>query len=715
MNQAAAITRTLREEDIAVLTFNEPEKKANILSKRVLDELDSHLNELAEMPLAGLLIHSEKPGIFIAGADLREFAVSLDMPAEETAAMCRRGRQLFQRLSQLPFITVAAIDGVCVGGGTELALWCDRRLVSNSSHTEVGLPEVKLGIFPGWGGTVRASRILGLANAVEMITSGQSLSPDEAVKMGFAEDQIAAEHLLSAACQLIRAEQKTKQFERDRKAWDQPIQLGETELAFLGATASALIQSQTKGQYPAPLTALEVLLEGSALSADEAGELESQQLAQLWGTPVNRALINVFFLSDRNKKDSGVENPTDQAVSEVRSVGVVGAGIMGSGIAAACVKRKLPVSILDAQQDALIRGTRHVLEEVAYNKQTKKADAERLTEFAPLVNATTLDAEVATSDLVIEAVVENADVKRQVLSRLEAAMPAEALLATNTSTIPIGRLAEGLAHPERFCGIHFFNPVRKMPLVEVIRGEKTSDETVLRAVAFAKAIRKSPIVVNDSPGFLVNRLLFPYMNESLQLLTEGVPLKLIERMAKQFGMPMGPITLYDVVGLDTALYAGKVMWEAFPDRIEASPLLLALVKAGRLGQKTGAGFFAYPDSKKGKGQPDPELDKFLEAYRKDAPTPDQETITARLFLPMLLEATRLLEEGIVRDVRDVDLGLIYGIGFPPFQGGLLFWADRLGTEKILAMLKPLESLGPRFQPTPLLDRMAREGKKFYQE
>ncbi len=286
------------------------------------------------------------------------------------------------------------------------------------------------------------------------------------------------------------------------------------------------------------------------------------------------------------------------------------------------------------------------------------------------------------------------------------------MLASNTSTIPIATLSANLKRPERFCGIHFFNPVRKMPLVEVIRGPKTSDETVVTAVAFAKSIGKSPIVVNDGPGFLVNRCLLPYMNEALELLLDGASIDAIERAAKAFGMPMGPITLYDVVGIDTAYYAGSVMYQAFPDRCIANPLIVQMVKTKRLGQKTGAGFYKYKDPK-GRGEPDPEFAKLLESHLRKPRKLSAEEITHRLFLPMLLEATRILEDRIVRDPRDVDLGLIYGIGFPPFKGGLLFWADTVGAKQIVEWLKPLEPLGERMKPTATIRKMAERGGKFY--
>jgi 3-hydroxyacyl-CoA dehydrogenase len=434
-------------------------------------------------------------------------------------------------------------------------------------------------------------------------------------------------------------------------------------------------------------------------------------MSQLFGTPVNRALVNVFFLSDRNKKDRGVA--ADVQPRKINSVAVVGAGIMGAGIAAANLKRDLPVALADASTSAIEAGVKKVLEEVAYNKETKKSDPERAVKYAARLNSTCSDSELAASDLVIEAIVESADAKKKLYARLEPQLGPQTIIGSNTSTIPITSLAEGLAWPERFCGIHFFNPVRKMPLVEVIRGKRTSDETIATAVAYAKSIGKSPIVVNDGPGFLVNRLLLPYMNEALELILEGSEIKQIERVAKNFGMPMGPITLYDVVGLDTCVMAGRVMVEAFPDRTVVNDILMVLLKAGRLGQKTGAGFFAYAKGSE-RGQPDPKLDELIRPLMREKRKFSDAEIEARMFLPMVLEATRLLADKVVRDVRDVDLGLIYGIGFPPFKGGLLFWADTLGAAKIVEMLKPLEPLGERARPTPLLLDMARTGKKFYE-
>ncbi|MEX2093289.1 MAG: 3-hydroxyacyl-CoA dehydrogenase NAD-binding domain-containing protein [Pirellulales bacterium] len=710
-----ALTLSFPLADVGLISFDLPGKGANILSLAVLQELGGLLDQLvARQDLAGLVIQSGKPGTFIAGADIREFLASLGAPKSEVVAMCRRGQSLFGRLAELPLVTVAAIDGICVGGGAELAAWCDRRVLSDNPKTEFGFPEVKLGLYPGWGGTVRAPRLVGLANAVELITSGESVDARAALALGLASDVVPAGKLLAAAIGLIRTEQKSGQYLQDRERCRQPLVVEPTELGFLGATASAMIQQETKGNYPAPAAALELMLETCQLPAAEALVREAEGMAELFGSPVNAALINVFFLTDRNKRDTGLDASAAKSVSPkaIGSVGVLGSGIMGSGIAGATLKSGVLVALNDANAEALARGAKQVLEEAAYNKKTKGPDLVKTLKLAPLLSVTHRLEEIATADLVIEAVVEKEDAKKQLYAKLEPLLQADAILASNTSTIPITKLAQGLARPERFCGLHFFNPVRRMKLVEVIRGAKTSDETVAAAVAFAKRIGKSPIVVGDGPGFLVNRLLFPYMNEAIELLCEGASINQIDRAATAFGMPLGPIALYDLVGLDTAVYAGMTMYQAFPERVVASPLVPAMVKQGRLGQKSGRGFFSY-QNKKGRAEEDPAALEIVATYRRGERKFSREELTHRLFLPMLLEATRMLEEKIVRDVRDVDLGLIFGLGFPPFKGGLLYWADTLGAAKLLEMTKPFEPLGARFQPTPLLKEMAADGRTFY--
>jgi 3-hydroxyacyl-CoA dehydrogenase/enoyl-CoA hydratase/3-hydroxybutyryl-CoA epimerase/3-hydroxyacyl-CoA dehydrogenase/enoyl-CoA hydratase/3-hydroxybutyryl-CoA epimerase/enoyl-CoA isomerase len=708
------------EKDVALITLDDPDSNANVLSRHALESLAGLLDELEKRKgLAGLVIASAQPGMFIAGADLKEFASSIDAPTEEVVEFSRQGQQLFGRLAKADYVTVAAIDGICVGGGAELSIWCDRRIFSTGDKTTYGFPEVKLGLFPGWGGTARTPRIVGLSNAVEMISSGENIDPQAAAAMGLADDLVDMggdrDALIAAAIRLIRHDQQSGDFRRDRERWAAPIDIDDTELGFLGATASAFIQGQTKGHYPAPLAALEVLLGGAGVDVEAACQLESEEFAKLFGSPINRALLNIFFLTDRNKKDPGVAKGVEPRKSA--AAGVVGAGVMGQGIAAANVKRGIPTAILDSAPEAITRGVQAVLNEVAYNKKTKGPDVKRAVELAPLVNGTLSDSELCHSDLIVEAIVEKAEAKQQLFARLEPLMRDDAILASNTSTIPITRLAEGLKHPERFCGLHFFNPVRKMPLVEVIRGKKTSDATVATAVAYAKKLGKTPIVMNDGPGFLVNRLLLPYMNEAALMLCEGASPAEIDRAAKDFGMPMGPITLYDVVGLDVAVHAGRTMLEAFPDRVVPAEILQSLFDHGRLGQKVGKGFFDYgppKGNKPPKGVASDEVAHLLNECRTgDERKFTPEEITDRLFLPMLLEATRVLEDGLVRDARDVDLALIFGIGFPPFKGGLFFWADQIGAKEIVEKLQPYAKLGKRFEPTKLLTKVAQANSKFY--
>jgi 3-hydroxyacyl-CoA dehydrogenase/enoyl-CoA hydratase/carnithine racemase len=716
MAQRPTITVSRPEPDIVQLTLDQPGKGANILSTSVLDELEQQLSDLeSAQDVAGLIILSGKPGMFIAGADLREFVASFDAPAEVTETMCRRGQTLFGKLSTLPMVTIAAIDGICVGGGAELAVWCDRRILTSNEKTQFGFPEVKLGLYPGWGGTARTPRMIGLSNAVELITGGELISAAEAAKLGLSLTPVAPDQLLSAAVRLVREEQVTKKYLQDRQAWSQPIEMSETELAFLGVTGSAYIRGQTNDQYPAPIAALEVMLEASMTDLESACRLEAAGMSHLFGTPINRALVNVFFLTDRNKKDPGVDGESI-VPREIQRVGVVGAGIMGSGIAAANLRRGLPVVMYDASEPSLRKGAAAAIEEAAFDRALKGPSVQRMQEGAALLQIAGGDDSFAACDLVIEAIIENPKIKRELFQRLASTLDRSAILASNTSTIPITSLAGAAHEAARFVGIHFFNPVRRMRLVEVIRGENTDDVTVATAVAYAKTLGKYPIVLKDGPGFLVNRVLFPYMNEALELLAEGIEIRAIERAAKSFGMPMGPIELYDMVGMDTALYAGRTMSEAYPERVVESPILAALVEAGRLGKKSGRGFHIYDAGRKKKAarpQPDPELPAFLAPFVREKKEYSNEQLQRRLFLPMLLEATRILEEGLVRDVRDIDLGVIFGVGFPPFRGGLMFWADEVGAATLLEWLKPLQACGPRMAPTPLLVEMDRDGKKFY--
>jgi 3-hydroxyacyl-CoA dehydrogenase len=421
---------------------------------------------------------------------------------------------------------------------------------------------------------------------------------------------------------------------------------------------------------------------------------------------------NVELLVERNRQDIGIDDSGVEPQT-IRSVGIIGAGLMGTSIAAAHVKCDLPVVLTDADEQVLARAKERIAAELT--QQVDAAEGNVKDAVGRLVEQTTEDARLAQCDLVLESVVETLAVKQQVYDRLKLHLGPHTILATNTSTIPIQRLATRLEAPGRFCGIHFFHPVRHRSLVEIVRGPETSDATIATAVRYVKAIDKMPIVVQDGPGFLVNRLLVPYLNEALELLLDGATIDQIEQAAGDFGMAIGPLRIMDEIGLDTTMLAGRVLWEAFPERIVASPLLITMLKKGRLGRKSGAGFFAYSRQTawEGPAEPDPSVEEIIAQWARPPRRFTPEEIITRLILPMVLEATRLLQEKRVRNPRDIDLAVLFGLGFPASRGGLVYWADTLGAGQIVEMLQPLEPLGQRVQPTPLLLQAAKGHRRLY--
>jgi 3-hydroxyacyl-CoA dehydrogenase/enoyl-CoA hydratase/3-hydroxybutyryl-CoA epimerase/3-hydroxyacyl-CoA dehydrogenase/enoyl-CoA hydratase/3-hydroxybutyryl-CoA epimerase/enoyl-CoA isomerase len=715
-NPSSASPPALRLEildgNIGLIVFDLPNSRANTLGQAVLAEFEKLVSQLeGRKDLRGLILRSGKPGMFVAGADLRELGAARNEPALAKTAT-KRGLDLFWRIESLPFPTVAAIEGSCMGGGLELVLSMDYRIASTQPKTELGLPEVKVGLFPGWGGTQRLPRVVGPSLALEMICGGEPVNAQRAKAIGLVFDAVPSDKLLDEARRLVEWSHQSGDWQEVRRRKRQPIGLTEEQHAFTFAVARAVTSDKTKGQYPAPLAALEAVARGCNVPLEEGLKIETELFAPLLGSPVSRNLIAVFFMTQRLQKDPGVSDASVQP-KPVNLVGVLGSGIMGAGIAGAHVRRGVPVMMLDTTPQLLEKGVAANLKvmqgRISIGRMTQEEAAAALGRLSTTLSLKAM----ADRDVVIEAVVENEETKVKIYRELEPLLRPEAILASNTSTISITRMARALTRPENFAGMHFFNPVDRMQLVEVIRGEKTGDPTVVTLVALAKRVGKTPIVVKDCPGFLVNRILFPYMNESLVLLEEGASPRVIDKAATAFGMPMGPITLNDLVGLDTALYAGGVVNMAFADRAKTSRILDELVAAGRLGQKSGAGFYSY--ARGGKGADDPALAAVLAKCRTGQREVSPEEITDRLFLPMLVEASRVLMEGIVRDPGDVDMGLILGIGFPPFRGGLLRWADSLGLGKVLEKLKAYEKLGPRFHATEQMRRLAAEGKGFYRE
>jgi 3-hydroxyacyl-CoA dehydrogenase/enoyl-CoA hydratase/3-hydroxybutyryl-CoA epimerase/enoyl-CoA isomerase len=706
----AALRLEILDGAIALATLDQPGSRANTLSQPLLGELETFVAGLAaRRELRGLVFRSGKPGMFIAGADLRELGSIPDDP-ELKRRLTQRGLALIAAIEALPFPTVAAIDGACMGGGLEVALGFDFRLASTNPKTEIGLPEVKVGLIPGFGGTQRLGRLIGPALAAELICAGETVSADRARRLGIVFDAVHVDRLKDEAVRLVEQAHAAGGWREARQRKQQPVGLSEEQQSFTFAVARAGVLAKTGGHYPAPLAALDAIARGCNLTLAEGLKAETDAFVPLLGSRVSRNLIAVFFVGQRLQKDPGVADASVQPMA-VRQVGVVGAGIMGAGIAGAHVRRGIPALLIDNLPPAIDKGVAAITKSLQGRVEIgRMTPAEMAGALARLSTSSTLHA-LADRDVVVEAIIENESDKVALYGSLEKILRPGAILASNTSTISITRMAKDLERPEDFAGMHFFNPVDRMQLVEVIRGEKTDDETVVTLVALAKRIGKTPIVVRDCPGFLVNRILFPYLNESLVLLQEGAAPRALDKAAVAFGMPMGPITLNDVVGLDTSLYAGRVINTAFADRAVATRILDELVAAGRLGQKSGAGFYSY--AKGSRGADDPALEPILAKCRTSRREIGQEEITDRLFLPMLTEASRVLAEEIVREPGDVDMGLILGIGFPTFRGGLLRWADDEGLGRILEKLKKYEHLGPRFVPTEQMRRLAAEGRGFY--
>jgi 3-hydroxyacyl-CoA dehydrogenase/enoyl-CoA hydratase/3-hydroxybutyryl-CoA epimerase/3-hydroxyacyl-CoA dehydrogenase/enoyl-CoA hydratase/3-hydroxybutyryl-CoA epimerase/enoyl-CoA isomerase len=706
----SALRLDVLDGNIGVVTIDQPNSRANVLSQAVQTDFEAVLAQLRERrDLRGLILRSGKPGMFIAGADLKEMGGHVRDP-EEARRVIQRGLNIIAGFESLPYPTVAAIEGACMGGGLEFALGFDFRVASTHPKTELGLPEVKIGLFPGWGGTQRLPRVIGPATAAELICAGETVKPDRARQLGLIFDAVPPERLMDEAKRVLEWAAQTGAWREARRQKQQPVGLSEEQRSYTFAVARAVVMDKTKGQLPAPIAALEAIAEGCNLPLEDGLKIETEKFLPILGSPISKNLIAVFFMTQRLQKDPGVGDTAVQPKA-VERVGVLGAGLMGAGIAGAHVRRGIPVMMLDSDAKALEKGVAANVKVLQARIDIGRATPADLVQGLGRLSTTQALSALADRDVVIEAVVENEAVKTALYEQLKPVLKPDAILASNTSTISITRMAKAWPRPENFAGMHYFNPVDRMQLVEVIRGEKTSDQTVVTLVALAKRIGKTPIVVRDCPGFLVNRILFPYINESLVLLEEGVSPRAIDKAATAFGMPMGPITLNDLVGLDTSLYAGRVVNTAFADRARPTRVLDELVKAGRLGQKSGAGFYSY--AKGGRGADDPFLAGLLGRLGAKPRDASQEELQDRLFLPMLTEASRVLTEGIVRDPGDVDMGLILGIGFPAYRGGLLRWADTLGLPAVLEKLKKYVPLGARFAPTEQMKQLAAAGKGFY--
>ncbi len=702
----SAFTYEVQSDKVAVLTFDLPGEKINKLTTPVMNELDGLLDRIAaDREVKALVIRSGKKGNFIAGADIAEIQHVTD--PEQGEALARRGQDVFRKLEQLPIPTIAAIHGACLGGGFELALACSHRVISNDPRTALGLPEVRLGIIPGFGGTQRLPRLTGISNALAMILTGKSIYPRKAKRMGLADAVVHEADLLTTALNLARKHAGRPQKRTIRARRPFIIRLLESNpltRQIVYASAKKSVLKETRGNYPAPHKALESVRYGIARGTSAGYRHEAKLISELIATEVSKNLIAIFYLSEALKKD---EAPVAKAFTRA---GVLGAGIMGGGIAQLFSEKGLFVRMKDINTKFVAAGLKAASD--IFRKRKKKGI---LTELAARDGmdriSTTVDySGFGNLDLAVEAVVEKMEVKKAVLGEFEQASGDGAIFASNTSSLSITEMAEASKRPDRVVGMHFFNPVEKMPLVEVIRGKKTSDETVAAIASLSRRLGKLPVVVNDGPGFLVNRILMPYLGEAVALLEEGVSIERIDGALLRFGMPMGAFILLDEIGIDVAHKVADILHEGLGPRVRPSPLLGELAKKGYLGKKNGAGFYLYKGRKR--SGPDPSIAGMLRAAPRGTAITDEE-IVERTVLLMIKEAALCLEEKIIDRADHLDGALIFGIGFPPFRGGLLKYADKLGAAAIVAKLNNYaRTRGERFAPPKMLTEMAAQGKTF---
>jgi len=662
----------------------------------------------------GVLVTSGKSN-FIVGADITEFLEMFKLPEAELAPWIKGGSDVFDSFEDINLPTIVALNGFALGGGCEMSLACDYRIADTTCS--IGLPEVKLGLIPGFGGTVRLPRIIGADNAVEWMSTGKAFKPEQAMAVGLLDAVVAPEHLREAAINMLKQAMAGKldwQTKRQQKL--EPLKLSPVETIMTFNTCKGMIAAKAGKHYPAPMMMVKTIEAAASLGRTEAMLIENANFAKLAKTDAATAQIGLF-MADQVVKGKA-KKAAKMATKKVSKAAVLGAGIMGGGIAYQSAYKGTPIIMKDINDAALDLGLNTAAGILTKQVERGRMNAKKMAGVLNNITPTLSYDSVKGVDIVVEAVVENPKVKGMVLAEVENHLDDDAILTSNTSTISIDLLAQSVKRPENFCGMHFFNPVNKMPLVEVIRGKDTSNETVAAVVAYAAKMGKSPIVVNDCPGFYINRVLFPYFAGFSQLMLEGVDFAAVDKvMEKQFGWPMGPAYLLDVVGVDTADHCTGVMSSGFPTRmakIENDPVS-TLYANQRLGQKNGKGFYDYGKDKRGR----PTKVASADAYTLFANTCadkkefSSEDIIARLMIPMVNEVVRCLEEGVVDTAAEADMGLIYGIGFPPFRGGAIRYLETLGLDNFIALADKYAHLGEIYQVTDGLREMATSGKSYF--
>lgn len=699
-------------DGIAELVFDAP-GSVNKLDTQTVANLDEALTQLEQAPaLRGLLLSSRKPA-FIVGADITEFLSLFAAPAGQLTQWLHYANSIFNRLEDLVVPTLAIINGYALGGGCECVLATDFRLAAPDAR--IGLPETKLGIMPGFGGSVRLPRLLGADSALEIIAAGKEVGASEALSLGLVDAIVSHEKLTTAALKMLEAAIADNSWQARRAPKLQPLKLSAIEARMSFTTAKAMVMQKAGKHYPAPVTAVKTIEAAAHLERDAALALETAAFVPLAQSKEARALVGIF-LNEQQVKSKAKKLARDAKAPQ--QAAVIGAGIMGGGIACQSAVKGVPVRMKDISSQSLTLGMQEAARLLNKQLERGKIDGLQLATTIAKIQPTLSFEGFERVDVVVEAVVENPAIKRAVLQETESQVRSDTILATNTSTIPISDLAQVLQRPENFCGMHFFNPVNRMPLVEIIRGERTADTTLARVIAWALKMGKTPIVVNDCPGFFVNRVLFPYFAAFSMLLRDGADFRQVDKvMEKNFGWPMGPSWLLDVVGIDTAHHAQQVMADGFPTRMAKSgrDAIDLLFEAKRYGQKNGRGFWRWQTDKKGKAlkEADDEIDGLLQQVCQPVRRFSDEEIVARMMIPLLNEVVRCLEENIIASPAEADMALVYGLGFPPFHGGALRYLDTIGNAHFLEETQQFAALGPLYQPPALLLQKMQRNESWY--
>jgi 3-hydroxyacyl-CoA dehydrogenase/enoyl-CoA hydratase/3-hydroxybutyryl-CoA epimerase len=705
-----AVFTTAMHGTVAVVTLDIPGAPVNVLSSTFKNEVEAEFTRLrSDGSVTAVVLISGKPDNFIAGADIEEFTRLTTR--EEFERLVSEGQAMINMVDAFPKPVIAAINGACLGGGFELALACDWRIATDHPKTSIGLPEVQLGLIPGVGGCQRLPRLIGVSAALGIILPGKSEPGLKAFKLGMVDELVPKSILLETA---LKAASRGRMPTRAARGGMMGALLDRNPLGrrVVYSKAKGDLLKKTGGNYPAPLAALDAVKTGMEEGIEAGLAAERKHFAELAAGDVSRKLVGIFFASNALKKDDGLPPGVTATAQPVQRIGVIGSGFMGAGIAGTAVSTaNVDARLRDTELSRVGKGLKSATDILTGRLKRRRITKPEYERLVARLSGGNDYAGFQRADLVVEAVFEDLEVKRTVLAEVERATSGRTIFATNTSTIPIEAIAAGAQRPKNVLGMHFFSPVDRMPLVEVIPTSQTAPETIATTVGFGRRMGKTVIVVKDSPGFWVNRILTPYMNEAGYILSEGVPMDLIDGIMTRFGFPVGPITLLDEVGLDVGAKAGGVMHQAFGERLTPSPLLDTMLEDKRLGRKNGRGFYLYSTGEK--GGPDESVYDLL----KLRPQKPESTVLLeqRLVYSMLNEAAMAAGEGVVRSARDGDIGAIFGIGYPPFRGGPLRYIDDLGAANVVATLRQLEAkFGVRFTPAPSLVAMAERGGKFYE-